>query len=85
MNIENHGGMILTGEIKELGEKPVLVPLCPPKIPNGLTWAQTRASTVLLQYYRTDHTSFPPQPSKFVSLSHAIISHCIRIQLKKHQ
>jgi hypothetical protein len=24
---------------KGLGEKPVPVPICPPKIPHGLTWA----------------------------------------------
>jgi hypothetical protein len=28
-----HGGMILTRENQELGEKPVPVPLCPPQIP----------------------------------------------------
>jgi hypothetical protein len=28
-----HGGMILTGKTKELREKPVPVPLCPPQIP----------------------------------------------------
>jgi hypothetical protein len=26
MNMESHGGMILTGETEELGEKPVPVP-----------------------------------------------------------
>jgi hypothetical protein len=30
---EAHSGMILTGKTKELGEKPVPVPLCPPQIP----------------------------------------------------
>jgi hypothetical protein len=34
--MENDGGMILTGEREELGEKPVLVPLCPPQFPHGL-------------------------------------------------
>jgi hypothetical protein len=44
--VENHGGMILTGGIKKLGEKPVPVPLCPPQIPHGLTQAKTWASAV---------------------------------------
>jgi hypothetical protein len=34
------------GKTEELGEKPVPVPLCPPQIPHGLTWARTRASAV---------------------------------------
>jgi hypothetical protein len=44
--MENDGGMILTGETEELGEKPVPVSLCPPQIPHGLTRARTRDSTV---------------------------------------
>jgi hypothetical protein len=32
MSMESHGGMILTGEPEELGEKTVPVPLCPPQI-----------------------------------------------------
>jgi hypothetical protein len=32
MSVESHGGMILTGETDELGEKLVPVPLCPPQI-----------------------------------------------------
>jgi hypothetical protein len=32
MSMESRGGMILTGEIKELGEKSVPVSLCPPQI-----------------------------------------------------
>jgi hypothetical protein len=31
MIMESHGGMILTGESEELGEKPVQMPLCPPQ------------------------------------------------------
>jgi hypothetical protein len=38
--------MILTGETEELGEKPVLGPLCPPQIPHGLTRARTWSSAV---------------------------------------
>jgi hypothetical protein len=34
------------GKTKELGEKPVLVPLCPRQIPHGLTWVRIWASTV---------------------------------------
>jgi hypothetical protein len=44
--MENDGGMILTGENEELGEKPVPVPLCPPQIPHGLARERTRASAV---------------------------------------
>jgi hypothetical protein len=32
MNMESHGGMILTGKTEEIREKPVPVPYCPPKI-----------------------------------------------------
>jgi hypothetical protein len=46
MSFESDGGMILTGETEELGEKPVPVRLCPPQIPHGLTRARTRASVV---------------------------------------
>jgi hypothetical protein len=34
------------GKTEELWEKPVPVPLCPPKIPHGLTRARNRASAV---------------------------------------
>jgi hypothetical protein len=34
------------GKAEELGEKPVLVPLCPLQIPRGLTWARSWASAV---------------------------------------
>jgi hypothetical protein len=42
--IWSSGGKILTGKTEGLGEKPVLVPVCPLQIPHGLTWAGTRAS-----------------------------------------
>jgi hypothetical protein len=38
-SMQSHGGMTLTGEPEELGEKPVPVPLCSPQIKHGLTWA----------------------------------------------
>jgi hypothetical protein len=38
--------MKLTGENRQLGEKPVPGPLCPPQTPHGLTWDRTRASAV---------------------------------------
>jgi hypothetical protein len=38
--------MILTGENKVLGELPVPVSLCPPQIPEGVTWDRTRGSAV---------------------------------------
>jgi hypothetical protein len=38
--------MKLTGENRQLGEKPVSVPLCPPQTPHGLTRVRTRASAV---------------------------------------
>jgi hypothetical protein len=31
MNMEIHGGMIMTGETEELAEKPVPLPLYPPQ------------------------------------------------------
>jgi hypothetical protein len=46
MRIEIHSGMIFTGIIEELGEKPVPIPLCPPQIPHGLTWTRTRVSAL---------------------------------------
>jgi hypothetical protein len=44
MSIESHGGNILTGVKKNSDEKPVQVPVCPPQILHGLTWARTLAS-----------------------------------------
>jgi hypothetical protein len=38
--------MTLTGENRQLGEKPAPVPLCPPQTPYGLTRDQTRVSAV---------------------------------------
>jgi hypothetical protein len=38
--------MKLAGENRQLGEKPVPVPLCPPQISHGLTRDRTRASAV---------------------------------------
>lgn len=32
-----------------LGDKPVSVPICPPKIPHGMAWDRNRASSVLLE------------------------------------
>jgi hypothetical protein len=39
----NHmsGGMILTGKTKDVGEKPVPMPPCPPEVPYRLNWVQT--------------------------------------------
>jgi len=34
----NTGGIMLTGKTKSILGKPVLMPLCPPKIPHELTW-----------------------------------------------
>jgi hypothetical protein len=36
------GGMILIGELKNFQKKPILMPLCPPQIPHGLTWSVNR-------------------------------------------
>jgi hypothetical protein len=46
MSMCSHGGMILTGKTEELGEKTVLVPLCPLQIPHGLTGARIRVFEV---------------------------------------
>jgi len=37
------------GECEELGEKPVLVPFCPPQILHGRTRARTGASAMKVQ------------------------------------
>jgi hypothetical protein len=37
MNIEPRWNYNDTGNLKELGGKPVTVPFCPPQIPDGLT------------------------------------------------
>jgi hypothetical protein len=37
--MESHSESIWTGKTEELGENPVPIPLCPPQIPCGLTWA----------------------------------------------
>jgi hypothetical protein len=43
----SYGGMILKGENrKKFGEKSDTVPLYPPQMPRGLTWARTQASAV---------------------------------------
>jgi hypothetical protein len=44
--IWSSGGMILTTKNLRTRRKPVPVPLCPPQVPHGLTWARTRASAV---------------------------------------
>jgi hypothetical protein len=46
MSLDSHGRMILTGETKELGKKPVPVPLYPLQIPHGLTRTRTWATAV---------------------------------------
>jgi hypothetical protein len=38
--------MKLTGENRQIGEKPVPVPLCPPQTSHGLSQDRTRASAV---------------------------------------
>jgi hypothetical protein len=38
--------MKFTGENRQIGEKPVPVPLCPPQTPHGLTRDRTRTSAV---------------------------------------
>jgi hypothetical protein len=38
--------MKLTGKNRQLGEKPVPVPLCPPQTLHGLTHDRTRASAM---------------------------------------
>jgi hypothetical protein len=40
-------GIELAGEIEVLGENLFPVPLCPPQIPDDLTWARTRAVAVV--------------------------------------
>jgi hypothetical protein len=40
----------IAGETKEVVDKPVPVPLCPPQIPHGLTWFQTQVCVVRGQW-----------------------------------
>jgi len=44
MSVESHRGMILTGETEDLGENPVLVPLCPPPV---FSWTDPGANSAL--------------------------------------
>jgi hypothetical protein len=46
MNIEGHGGMLLSGETEELGENSVPVSLFQTKIPHRLARERTWASEV---------------------------------------
>jgi hypothetical protein len=46
MRMENLAECRLAGKTEVLGEKPVPVPLCPPRILHDLTWARTRAAAV---------------------------------------
>jgi hypothetical protein len=52
------GGMILTGKMKWLREKPVPVPLCPPQIPHGLPWEWTWAPQWVINYLKGTAVSF---------------------------
>jgi hypothetical protein len=45
--MEHRWNEIYRGKPKYLGKKPLPVPLCPPKIPHGLTRDRTRASAGL--------------------------------------
>jgi hypothetical protein len=56
LSLESDGGMTYwQGKTEKLGEKPVPVPLCPPKIPHGLTRVRTRASAVRGWRLTIDH------------------------------
>jgi hypothetical protein len=46
MNVEQSMEWKLARETEVLGEKPTLVPVCPPQIPNDLTCSRTRAAAV---------------------------------------
>jgi hypothetical protein len=45
-SMEMHGGMIWQGRTKNLRDKLVPLPFCPPQIPHGVIQAQTKASMV---------------------------------------
>jgi hypothetical protein len=60
--MQSHGGMIPMGKTKELGEKPDTVPLCPPQIPQRLTWMWTQASMVRGQWLTAWAMAQPPVP-----------------------
>jgi hypothetical protein len=61
------------GKTKELGEKPVPVPLCPPQIPHGLTQARTRASTTNDLSHGTAY--FVPSRFDVISVPLALFPH----------
>jgi hypothetical protein len=42
--MESNHGLILKGKAEELGEKPILMPFCPPKIPYGQTESESGVS-----------------------------------------
>jgi hypothetical protein len=63
LSLKSHGGMILTGENRNLGEKSVPLPLCPPQIARGLTRGRTRTSVVTDRRLTAWATARPTQYS----------------------
>jgi len=80
------GGMILTREYKVHGEKPIPVPLCPPKIQRHLTWNRNRVSMVkdkrsslilqftLQQHHRLFESEFSTQCDAVWQLTSSFLS-----------
>jgi hypothetical protein len=66
--------MKLTGENRQLGEKPVPVLLCPPQTPHGLTRHRTRASAVR---GRRLNSSAMARPLSKLMIIYIIISYLI--------
>jgi hypothetical protein len=80
--------MKLTGENRQLGEKPVPVPLCPPQTPHGLIEDWTRASTVEGRRLTAWAMARPIQSLNFFFQKYCCrntkseaIFHCINFQL----
>jgi len=77
MSLESDGGMILTGETEELGEKPVPVPLCPPQIPYGLTRAWTRVFAVTGRRLTTWATARRPEQPYLLPVLQDNVKNCV--------
>jgi hypothetical protein len=77
--------MILTGENISIGEKPVPVPFCAPKIPRGLTWDRIWVSAVTGSRITASTMARPPQSSHvmrtFIVKKYLFMCMCIHIHI----
>jgi hypothetical protein len=61
------------GKSEEIREKPDPVPLCPPQIPYGLTWAGTRACTMRSWWLTTLNMA---RPTPYVHCTQCLLLLC---------